>query len=299
MKGNRLPVYERIYSPLHELDTSRVRVVKGARVNRAFRRGSSLFVVFTVGGEKQTMKADLCVLAAGSVENARIVCDSLGEPFEGTITDHLCVGAVSRCAENASGGEQEWALKYSQRPDLRCNIFVQEHLPVRPGSGERVVDVWALAEQDPVAGSPLSISPAPSPSEFGSVTIGTHIALSDWSRLHDISRELDVLLDTYADVLPEGRYQSPPRYQAEPIAMSSVMTGSADRVHYRIPLGAVDHEASTLPMGQMVSTELGLDGMEGIHVLGASVFPSSGAANPSLTALSLSNWLARHLIYES
>ncbi|WP_107503122.1 GMC oxidoreductase [Streptomyces geranii] len=288
-----------VYSPIHALETSRVRVVKGARVNSVSRKNGALFVDFTTNSGLHRIKTQLCVLAAGAVENARIVCDSMGEPIEGRITDHLCVGVVSGRQEREVETGAGKSIRYLRWSDLRCNVFVQDEFTSRSDGIRRIVDVWALVEQDLAAGSPFFVSPAPDRADFGNVSIGTHVSIEDHQRLQIISRRLDAFVEAFLGVLPGNCFQAGVHYHPEPAAVRRVISGAADHLHYRVPLGGVDHEAGTLPIGGPVNAELGLKGFDGVYVLGPGVFPASGAANPSLTSLALSNWLARHLMCDS
>jgi choline dehydrogenase-like flavoprotein len=67
------------------------------------------------------------------------------------------------------------------------------------------------------------------------------------------------------------------------------------------PLGGVSHEVGTLRMGGdgapdgVVTPELQYRGYENLYVCDLSVFPSSPAANPSLTLVALAHRLARRL----
>ncbi|MFD3381165.1 MULTISPECIES: GMC oxidoreductase [unclassified Streptomyces] len=220
----------------------------------------------------------------------------MGEPIAGKITDHHCIGVVSGREESSLGIGVNKPMGYLRWPDLRCNVFVQEELLSHQGGARRIVDAWALAEQDLTAGSPFAIQPASTRAGFGSVAIDTHISVEDRQRLGAISQRLNELIRTYPGTMSGEDVEVQPHYHTEPSAMRRVIDGSAAHLHYRIPLGSVDHEAGTLPMGELVDADLGLTGFDGIYVLGPGVFPASGAANPSLTSLALSNWLAKHLI---
>ncbi|MFF5308787.1 GMC oxidoreductase [Streptomyces massasporeus] len=281
-----------VYSPLHALDLSRVTLIMGARVNRVRRSSGAVLVDYTTSAGLQSQKADLCVLACGAIENARIYADSIGETFETKVTDHFCVGAVSRLSGAGAGLGEGQLIGYTQWADLRSNVFVQEQVSLSPTGARAIVDAWALVEQDREHGSLVQISPAASAGAFGSVTIQANISPEDRRRLLSVSRGLHDFTNRYpgADVAV-GNLE----LQQEPAALEEVVTGVSDRAHYYIPLGAVDHEAGTLPMGETVGENLELTHMRGVYVLGASVFPASGAANPSLTVLCLSNWLARHV----
>ena len=64
-------------------------------------------------------------------------------------------------------------------------------------------------------------------------------------------------------------------------------------------LGAVAHEVGTLRMGEgvdgVVDPDLRMHGWDNAFVCDPSVFPTSPAANPTLTLVALADRLARHL----
>lgn len=63
---------------------------------------------------------------------------------------------------------------------------------------------------------------------------------------------------------------------------------------YVYPLGSVDHEAGTLPLGSPVADDYGaLRCLPAVRVAGPATFPRSGAANPSLTNMALAVAQAR------
>ena len=63
---------------------------------------------------------------------------------------------------------------------------------------------------------------------------------------------------------------------------------------YVYPLGSVDHESGTLPLGSSVADDYGaLRCLPAVRVAGPAAFPRSGAANPSLTTMALATGQAR------
>ncbi|MEU6591253.1 GMC oxidoreductase [Streptomyces sp. NPDC046881] len=63
---------------------------------------------------------------------------------------------------------------------------------------------------------------------------------------------------------------------------------------YVYPLGSVDHESGTLPLGSPLADDYGaLRCLPAVRVAGPAAFPRSGAANPSLTTMALAAGQAR------
>jgi choline dehydrogenase-like flavoprotein len=61
---------------------------------------------------------------------------------------------------------------------------------------------------------------------------------------------------------------------------------------YDRPMGSVDHETCTHAIGKVCEEDLSLSEIPGVFLNGPGVFPRAGAANPGLTMLALSDWLA-------
>jgi choline dehydrogenase-like flavoprotein len=121
--------------------------------------------------------------------------------------------------------------------------------------------------------------------------------LLDGNRI-TVDRDGDVSVDMQRDTQREDSFQAEVDEFTERIIKS---TGGdpTDDPSWR-PLGAVSHEVGTMrmnadPGGGVVDANLKVHGQDNLYVCDLSVFPSSPAANPSLTLASLALRLADHL----
>jgi len=85
------------------------------------------------------------------------------------------------------------------------------------------------------------------------------------------------------------------------IARLHELPAMADDDAWRASVRDASHPAGTTRMSDrpdmgVVDRDLAVHGVRGLYVLGASVFPTSGYANPTLTVVALAVRLARHLM---
>ena len=96
-------------------------------------------------------------------------------------------------------------------------------------------------------------------------------------------------LDLPATRLDFGDFMTAPADVAGFVDTAVANPGVA--VAYAATLGSLDHEAGTLPFGRVLSPSGQIGAVPGLFVVGPATFPRSGAANPSLSTLTL----ARHV----
>lgn len=259
-------------------------------------------------GERETVRAPVVVLAAGTIESTRLVLDVLGNPSisDDPIThthglnDHISQGFVSAFSPDDIPDEiRELAvhgnLFYAPVSSARSNLFLE--LGVDP-SGSVVVEAWAMGEQIP--GQQSSIESVRSETGASHVIVRTaeskdDLALVDaqrallkalWSSLcteiHAVPRPLDISTARLLSFQDSGRTRH------------ELVSGGPPRL-WKSDLGSENHESGTLAIGTMVDEDLQFYSIPNLYAVGPSVFPRSGAANPSLTTLALSRRLAAHL----
>jgi choline dehydrogenase-like flavoprotein len=118
--------------------------------------------------------------------------------------------------------------------------------------------------------------------------------------LEVVAEQLDVLGEVLERLLHTPRAAlklTPENFRAgQPLWTGAVRSAAErtvpyDRVEvnsYVYPLGTVDHESGTLPLGVVLDMDGRLPALPRLSVLGPATFPRSGAANPSFTTLALS-----------
>lgn len=256
-------------------------------------------------GSEEVISAGGVVLAAGTLENTRLVAqlpELVGHgPMTG-LNDHLVRGFVVRLPAAALGLSGSLDALWYAPGDVTasCNVFVR--LRDAPGSLPREVllDVWAMGEQKRSEHTLVSFVPAARSPWPGLIAPG--FAPED---LNVLSRQRELLDRTWTNVAacaglpaPKLRFAD---FRTDPQPFDSAMKQVAQLpvwapATYGWPLGTVDHEAGTLPLGKdLVDEHGGLRAVDGAYVVGPASFPRSGAANPSLTTLALARWTATAL----
>ncbi|WP_244975506.1 GMC oxidoreductase [Mycobacterium kubicae] len=253
----------------------------------------------------EVISAGMVVLAAGTLENSRLVAQLPELAGHGPLiglNDHLVRGFVVRLPAAALGLSSPLdALWYAPGDAVtRCNVFVRlAHVP-ESHPREVLLDVWTMGEQlrsehtqvsfMPSAGSPWPglIKPGFAPEDLDMLAAQRELLDRTWTAVASS-------VGLRASKLRFGDFRTAP----EPFdaAMAQITKHPiATPATYQWPLGTVDHEAGTLPLGGDLVDDCGrLRVLDGGYVTGPACFPRSGAANPSLTTLALARWCATAL----
>ncbi|MGY1760449.1 GMC oxidoreductase [Geodermatophilus sp. SYSU D00779] len=242
------------------------------------------------------IEADVVVLAAGTVESATLALRSgLADP-SGLVgvgmTDHpiyFTHFALPSASPFAGGSAKTWTW-----PLDAGSTSGQYNLVLEIGSDfnqNRFVDDDTLRRHEELRGG---------------VGLGEVVALfntplveENWLRLDDAGRP--VIRMVSAPVAPEAMARA--QVNATEVLKMVGAEALPDKELDLQPalLGGVAHEVGTLRMGGdgapdgVVTSDLQYRGYDNLYVCDLSVFPSSPAANPSLTLVALAHRLARHL----
>jgi choline dehydrogenase-like flavoprotein len=307
------------------------RDTQGRRVNRVS--------IATLGGAPWSVRAALVVLAAGAVENARLLL----------LTDDGADGADGAgCAGNASG----WVGRGFMEHPRDSGIVLRPRTPgLYAESGfydlHRAADgTWitgrlglgdaALRDADmPNASATLLARPRPAFDRLRAVLPAAGRRLTPggghgWSRRTHTARLFDgftvllnveqaphqenrVTLGTRRDALGvplpvlEWRWRADDQGRLERLrALVVDALGAIGRVTVdaaRRPDPNAHHHAGTTrlhddPALGVCDRNARVHGMDNLYVAGASLFPTAGFANPTLTIVALTLRLARHLLAE-
>lgn len=284
----------------------RIRAVSGAlEVLARGGRVNGVRVQHADTGAIDVVSTPTVVLAAGTLENTRLAAQLFGartgaSTFTG-LNDHLVQGFVVRLPAAAAG------LPYAAEsfcylpadPQGRSSLFAR--LRPAPGAPDDVLlDVWAMGEQLRSSHNQVTFETARTP---WSAAVTPGLAALD----HEVlAWQRDTLHATWQTAAASVGNRLPAKlrfsdFLAEPQPFQPVLDRLtvlpyAHPVTYAWPLGTVDHESGTLPLGGEHVDQTGrLRATHGAYVVGPATFPRSGAANPSLTTLALARWSARAL----
>lgn len=283
-------------------------------------------------GQEIAVRAKGFILAAGAVENARLLlASSLGNRF----------GWVGRCFMEHP---RDPALSLTGSPGVFERLAFFDSQLTREGVrvGGRIAPVAAVVREQGFVGFSGSLFPrykgGPPASGFGRKLVRRLRSLVapppssgyGWSRLPRPERwfdGFDLLLNLEQRPHPENRivlgpdtdalgvpravlvWRWRPEEQAELERLRALIAGGLSESG----LGSVrfepgnppdpnaHHHAGTTRMSQderdgVVDADGRVHGLENLYVGGASVFPTAGFANPTLTLLALATRLADHLL---
>jgi hypothetical protein len=234
-------------------------------------------------GSVLEIRAEEIVLAAGTLENTRIYAQSLhrltGEHnacWPGLVTK-IKQGIITRPARwmQATFEPSDAAILVSEHPTLFGNLFLE----VRPdATGEPYLDLWWLAEQRPTEAGFIEFQTG---SDVWQGAIDSRVGAADLALIEQRNEYSVSLLQRWGCPVPAWDQRVQPSQAA---AKATLVRGPARYVN---ALGLSDHESSTLAIGRHVDCLGGSLAVPGISVAGPAIFPRPGAANPSLTILTL------------
>lgn len=286
-----------------------VMIVTGAHVEQILiqDRVIGLAVSTEAGAPAMHVPAGNVVLAAGTLENARLAIQALvavgaseSSRLRG-LADHLVQGFFLRLPASAAAALSEvlpWGASYAScEPFARSNLFVdvsyQEEdlvlVDVRV-TGEQLPDDQNWAECETGGSAPWSLHVHATPSR------------EDWSVINAQRTILQNVWDAIAAALGRktsrlnfGAFENPARTNAYILPEMIGQAESGVPLTWSSYLGVEDHEAGTLPLGAVLTSNHEFAHVGGLFAAGPSTFPRMGAANPTLTTLALARRLARVL----
>lgn len=241
-------------------------------------------------GNNEILSAPTVLLAAGTLETTRLLARTRRRARQAyPLADHLVEGFLSRLTPGTlpEGGFARWPAA----PAGRCSIFARTHV-----HGDFVIlDVWTMGEQLPQAASRMLVEPS---NPARPVQIQARLSAADEEVLAAGRNRLEHIWAS----IGTGRPPAWPPFLDSPRSFPQAMAEIAERAAagpapYAWPLGTVDHESSTLPLGSELDDDGQAMDVPGLWVTGPAVFPRPGAANPSLTTLALARRTARLLTH--
>lgn len=258
------------------------------------------------GGRSHTIRCEVAVLAAGTIENSRLVIQALHpmgtlpEPELDGLVDHIVNGFLATAdpadvpADLLALADADTFLLTPCAPDARANLFVRLY---RNRIGAVVLDVWTMGEQVP--GEHAAVVCTPAQKRPWPVTIRAACCQADRAAIAAHRAELQEFWTAFAkaaDLTPSTLefpdFDRPDRTLETVMPHIDDLSAGAPAVTWSGPLGSEYHESSTLPLGGRVTERQEVIGLRDVYVAGPAVYPRPGAANPTLTSLALTKRLA-------
>lgn len=276
---------ERAYTPLDAWEHGGVR---GEVVELRERAGRLRGVRIADGdGACQELTCRAVVLAAGTLENTRLIGQLEQRPQFGGLHDHLVQGVVAvvpAAALGQLGDHREAFAVVRGDAEVRSNIFVRTR--ALPDPDLVLFDAWAMTEQLSAPAGAVRLDPRTLP--WG-VAVDAGLTAADSEVLRRAGEELQRVTEALGLVTAQPRQSAslaePRPFQA---ARDRAVAAPADGPQqYWWPLGTVDHEGGTVPLGADLDDWGRLRSTRAGYVVGPACFPRPGAANPSLTTLAL------------
>ncbi len=336
----------------------RIRVVLHATVTRVVTAGGAVtgVEITTPDGQRRVVDAALVVLAAGGLENARLL--QLSDPDGvgvGTgrwhtgryLQDHPIIRTAEVLPRDHRLLQDRYIVLHKGRrrlfPKVRLSpavqqehglldataIFVHDHdSPALDAARRLVLAARSRRLPDNIRGDLAAAARAPVPvvrdayrryaRGLASGTRPSHVWLQLWiEQAPDPERRilLGDSLDRFGQRRAEVRWsvtdqeletsRQMTRWIAADLGRLGVasvreLSPMTDDQAWRSSVVDAFHPAGTTrmsadPTDGVVDTDLQVHGVRGLHVVGGSVFPTSGYANPTLTIVALALRLSEHL----
>ncbi|MBM9503814.1 GMC family oxidoreductase [Streptomyces sp. KK5PA1] len=271
-------------------------------------------------GEARRICADSVVLAAGTIESSRLAIQALSAADPGRpprldgLTDHIVQGFFLRVRDTgddgASHGLSSPGLSSPGLSDVApgsyvtaCDDAVRSNLFVtveQPEPGVLLFDVRLTGEQLP--GTQSHVTCRAVGDYPWRTTVTAELAPADRDV---VARQRQVLDTVWAQLVAEfgltatpldfDDFDHPVRTNAFVLPESIGAQASEGPFTWSSLLGTEDHEGCTLPLGDVLDDRHAFADVPGLYACGPATFPRMGAANPSLTTLSLARRLAHVL----
>lgn len=293
-----------------------VQVVLHANLVGVQRTGDTVdaLEVRTLGGRQALARASTFVLACGGSENARLMLAlGLGNEltgrfwmehphiraamelqivgdlglYSGGVVDEV-LGAKCRGLLAVPGEVQAREALLNQAVMLRdvdeveqdaSSLAVSGWLEHTLGQVPHVTTGFGLCEQIPNPDSRITLSDATDALGMPRIHLDWRLMEEDWRSIH---RSMELVAEGLGAVgIGRGRMQ---------IAMASPWDPLSWGAHH---MGAT--RMATSPEEGVVDANCRVHGLDNLYVAGSSVFPTGGAANPTLTIVAMSLRLADHL----
>lgn len=306
----------RAYSPLYAASGSApaapaVRDHGGIRISTGLRAlavtptgaGPLLLLQDSRTGGVHKVTADAVILAAGTIENTRLVAQLLAERGGGPdrytgLNDHILQGFVVHVARSAWGhrGGEGACLVVRGDAGTRSNLFLK--LLDAPDPAGVILNIWEMGEQERSELNAVEFprrtrTPWRATVRSGLTAADAAVVAGQRSRLQQSWEAAARALGLTAGRMDFGDFMTAPSDVAGFLDKAVAEPGTP--VPYAATLGSIDHEGGTLPYGGLLDPSGQVTAAPGVFVAGPATFPRSGAANLSLTNLAVTRHVAREV----
>jgi hypothetical protein len=233
------------------------------------------------------LKAKEVVLAAGTLESTRLystLTSNASIQVYPNLNDHFVHGAVVRLPKTIEANYDVGNRAFLMRTfdNLRANLFLDIHADCH---GIPTLDLWWKGEQSRNLSSRIVVREI----------AGKWLAVCESNLSPEDLDRIDEQRHIIREELAKFGVQPPPVRKIDFVtAMKSIAIGSQGEF-YLNKLGTADHEAGTLPYGEIFS-EVGRSKVfPNLFLASPAGFPWSGYANPTLTSISVAKMVAEEI----
>jgi choline dehydrogenase len=273
----------------------RLTVLAGTLVDRVLLAGDRAVGVQTSAGE---LRSERVILSAGAYGSPGILLRSdvgpqRGLPVGEGLLDHVGVGlgfeATARLQQETAAFERDGPLSMAQ-------VTVEAR---SSACEEGVCDLYLFPAVDPAVDGVYEISVAAfamKPRSRGSVRLNSRDPSAPLAIDHGFlsdARDVDVLVEGVEAIRALAARGPVSDYVAREIR-PGLEVAAAD--HVRAAARGFFHPTGTCAIGRVVDGDGGVLGLEGLHVVDASVMPTIPRANTNLTTIALAERLAERLL---
>ncbi|MCS4592680.1 hypothetical protein KTJ89_06740 [Brevibacterium sediminis] len=248
-------------------------------------------------GQYEYYRSSTVVLAAGTIPSAKLAIDSeiLVDDTAVGIADHIVQGfwvKLDRDKANALGTLIPTGSWVAFLPEpVRSNIFVE--LKRAREESPLYLDIKLTGEQQRLTTNTITLDGS------GTPVVAASLSSADKSLIQHQRRHLSAMWSEICKTIgiaPHPLDFAP--YELQSTGNSALIDGTLSRISENTPLtwsnflGTEDHESGSLAIGEVVDQDLEFRSVKGLYAVGPSVFPRTGAANPTLTTIALARRLA-------
>lgn len=258
--------------------------------------------------QSKNIYANLVILAAGTIENSRLVIQALSDAGIKSshalygLSDHIFQGFMVKIPHNHLNPEllakmpPRPVFLVEKNPISKSNLFAQFS---HDTNGDVILESWAIGEQLPTNEGYVRCPPGESMP--WPTFVGSKLSSQDLNVINGQKDDLQKLWDGICRLVGYKLASinfvdfTNPKVTQQKVLCNPNNLDYYDPVSYACYLGTVDHEGCTLGFGKLIDEGNQIINLPGLYAVGPCTFPRLGAANPGLTSLALTRRLANRI----